>query len=278
MISKCLVLTICIVFAAIGANVQAKVLKGVTVRTWPYANKINGKYQGFAIDLMDEISKIVDFDYRMYLSPDGRYGIIKDNKINGMLGEVYNNRADFAVADLTVTDERKEFIDFTEPFMDSNLVILINTENAKNISSFQDLADQTDIEYGVIRWGMTYRLFSQSSDPVIRKMYLKMASNPENLLKNSKVGIDRVIGSRFAFIMESPTAEYLCGRYCDLTYIDDKTKYFVRHYAIAMPKDSVYTTEFSSAISQLKASGRLTQLKAKYWPNRCQTIENNLLN
>jgi len=36
---------------------------------------------------MNEIAKIVGFDYSLYFSPDGRYGSGKDN---GMIGEVYH--------------------------------------------------------------------------------------------------------------------------------------------------------------------------------------------
>lgn len=41
---------------------------------------------------MNLISEKVGFDYRLYFSPDGKYGTEgKDGHINGMIGEVFKN-------------------------------------------------------------------------------------------------------------------------------------------------------------------------------------------
>ncbi len=36
--------------------------------------KGNDKYEGYLVDLMDELSKLLDFKYELYLAPDGFYG------------------------------------------------------------------------------------------------------------------------------------------------------------------------------------------------------------
>ena len=38
-----------------------------------------------------ELADRVGFTYTLEVSPDGKYGVIVNNTINGMLGEVYNN-------------------------------------------------------------------------------------------------------------------------------------------------------------------------------------------
>ena len=49
----------------------------------------SNNFSGFAEELIKKISEKVDFDYQLYLSPDGKYGVeIEGGKINGMLGEV----------------------------------------------------------------------------------------------------------------------------------------------------------------------------------------------
>jgi hypothetical protein len=40
---------------------------------------------------MNEIANIAGFEFELYSSPDGKHGSIKDGKINGMIGEVFNN-------------------------------------------------------------------------------------------------------------------------------------------------------------------------------------------
>ncbi|CAG2161711.1 unnamed protein product [Oppiella nova] len=184
---------------------------------WPYADRLSGKYEGYAIDLMNEIADIVGFEYRLYFSPDGAYGVVRDNKVNGMIGEVYSG----------------------------------------------DLAD-SDIKYGTYKMGSTYNLFSESNDPTIRRMYTHMTRHPEDLVNNAKEGVDKVNGSRFAFLVESSFAEFLTGMYCDLTFIVDTNNYFPRQYAIALPKDSSYLNKFDHAIRRLKKSGQLDRIKGRY--------------
>jgi ABC-type amino acid transport substrate-binding protein len=248
---------------------EAPILRGVTIRNWPYADRLENNYKGFAVDLMNEIAIIVGFQYELYFSPDGKYGFIKDGKVNGMIGEVFNNRADFAIADITVTDARKKYVDFTEPFIETGISALIHKSNIGNMKSFKDLADQHEILYGSYRMGSTYNSFSESRDPTIRKMYLYMARNPDVLVDNSKEGVNRVNNSRYAFIIETSLAEFLSGKYCNLTYIEDKLSHFPRQYAIALPKDSPLKKSFNNAIKELKASGTLDRLEAKYWNNEC---------
>ena len=46
-------------------------------------------FAGFAEELIKKIADKANFDYQLYLSPDGKYGVeIEGGKINGMLGEV----------------------------------------------------------------------------------------------------------------------------------------------------------------------------------------------
>lgn len=79
----------------------------------------NDQFEGYNIDLIAAISEILGFNYTIRLVEDGAYGS-KDSKTgewNGMIGELLNRKADLAVADLTITYEREQGVDFTTPFM-----------------------------------------------------------------------------------------------------------------------------------------------------------------
>lgn len=43
----------------------------------------NNQFEGYAIDLVHEISKILGFNYTFRLVPDGRYGSL--NKLSGLV-------------------------------------------------------------------------------------------------------------------------------------------------------------------------------------------------
>ena len=42
------------------------------------------------MDLLEEVAQIAGFDYTLELVPDGRYGEKRDNKWNGMVGQIVN--------------------------------------------------------------------------------------------------------------------------------------------------------------------------------------------
>jgi hypothetical protein len=49
----------------------------------------NGTFSGYCIDLIKELQKIMDFEYELYLAPDGEYGNMDANGIwNGMVKEL----------------------------------------------------------------------------------------------------------------------------------------------------------------------------------------------
>ena len=73
----------------------------------------NDKYEGFAVDLVQEISNIVGFNFS--LTPSSGYGSRReDGSWTGMIGEITEGRADMAIGDmrdmvLMINIERKMF-------------------------------------------------------------------------------------------------------------------------------------------------------------------------
>nr|QGW50663.1 ionotropic receptor 21 [Propsilocerus akamusi] len=86
----------------------------------------NDQFEGYAIDLINEISKILGFNYSIRLAPDGRYGSFnrETSEWDGMIKELLDQRADVAIADLTITYNREQVVDFTMPFMNLGISVL----------------------------------------------------------------------------------------------------------------------------------------------------------
>ncbi|XP_011251852.2 glutamate receptor ionotropic, kainate 2 isoform X1 [Camponotus floridanus] len=82
----------------------------------------NERYEGFGIDIIDRISQILGFNYTLQV--ESNTGTKKNGKWSGMLGKIINDEADLAIADLTITAEREEAVDFTNPFMNLGISIL----------------------------------------------------------------------------------------------------------------------------------------------------------
>ncbi|XP_032677549.1 glutamate receptor ionotropic, kainate 2-like isoform X2 [Odontomachus brunneus] len=86
----------------------------------------NDRYEGFAIDIIQEMSKILGFNYTFQVQSDNIYGSLnkKTGQWNGMLGKIIAGKADLAITDLTITAERKSAVDFTTPFMNLGISVL----------------------------------------------------------------------------------------------------------------------------------------------------------
>lgn len=102
----------------------------------------NDRFEGFAKDIIDEVSKLLGFNYIFQEVGDGKHGNADPvtGEWNGMIRElmdgvisaprstlithqlnrvIHFQKADMAIADLSVSYEREQAVDFTLPFMNT---------------------------------------------------------------------------------------------------------------------------------------------------------------
>jgi hypothetical protein len=86
--------------------------------------------EGYILDLIHLLETDLGVDIEIHISKDGKYGSLdeKTNKWDGMIGEILRNEADIAIADLTITDERSRVVDFTYPFMEIGVGVLVRVD------------------------------------------------------------------------------------------------------------------------------------------------------
>lgn len=149
----------------------------------------------------------------------------------------------------------------------ANLAACLTVENMQmQFKSAEDLAEQTEIEYGAKALGATESYFKDSTYPPFKKLYEFMQTHPNANPKDNDIGIARVQNENYAFFMESTSIEYVTQRQCDLQQVggllDDKG------YGIAMPKNSTYRDDFSTAVLKLQESGKLQKMKDKWWKEK----------
>lgn len=83
------------------------------------------RYVGFIKDLMDRVAEEVGFAYNFKIADDKQYGRLTPDGWTGMIGEVVKETAQIAAGALTVTVERQEAVDFTRPFMNTAVSLLV---------------------------------------------------------------------------------------------------------------------------------------------------------
>ena len=104
----------------------------------------NGKFQGMDLEMLEGFCKARNRQYK-----------ITSYDWQGMLGAVIGKQADVAFSAISITDKRKEVMDFSKPYMDNtwNLVSL----KSKNLV-INDLAELKKYAIGYPR-GMAYSDF-----------------------------------------------------------------------------------------------------------------------
>jgi polar amino acid transport system substrate-binding protein len=124
---------------------EAKMLKVAACPTSPpNMFEENGKYQGLDLEIFEGFCKARGYQYKL-TAYDWQ----------GMLGAVMSGQADVAFSGISITEKRKEKMDFSEPYMDNtwNLVSL----KKRNIL-VKDLSELKKYSIGYPR-GMAYSAF-----------------------------------------------------------------------------------------------------------------------
>lgn len=90
----------------------------------------NGKYSGFDIDVWDAIAKDLDLKYELV-----------PMEFTQLIPALQKKKIDVAIAGMSITSEREKIIDFSYPYYDSALLIMVQINDTK-IKSIGDLDDK----------------------------------------------------------------------------------------------------------------------------------------
>lgn len=148
-----------------------------------------------------------------------------------------------------------------------NLISMFHSNNKHiSIQTFEDLADQDEIDYGTINAASTMLFFKNSNNPVYRRIYQHM-ERKKSYVSNTAEGFRRSQEGNFAFIGEAASLDLAVARNCNLTRSQEVIA--MRAYSIAAPLGSQLVKNLSIAILQLSESGELTYLRDKWWASSC---------
>ncbi|XP_067663930.1 glutamate receptor ionotropic, kainate 2-like isoform X2 [Haliotis asinina] len=107
-------------------------------------NRDTGEFEGHLIDILKEISNLLQFEYNVSLVPDGKFGSKKSYGWTGMVRQLIENEADVALAPFQITPSRSVVVDFTKPFMTKGTTVVIKKPDETGLKVFQFLSPFTD--------------------------------------------------------------------------------------------------------------------------------------
>ena len=127
---KALILVGVLMFCAAANGVAKELVVGVDANFMPFEFKVDGKLTGFDVELWDAIAKDLGLDYQW-----------QTMDFNGIIPALQSRSIDAAIAGITVKSEREKVVDFSYPYYDAGLIILVRADN-EDIATIEDFEDK----------------------------------------------------------------------------------------------------------------------------------------
>ena len=192
------------------------------------------------IGIDPEIAKLVADDLGMEL-------VIEDMAFDSIIAAVQSGKADIAMAGMTVTEDRKENIDFSIPYTEAAQVIIVRTDST--VTTPDDLKGKT---VGV-QIGTTGDIYAEDIADATIERYSKYveAINALTQGKIDAVIVDREPGK--VFVSDSE----------DLKMIDEE--FTLEEYAIGVAKENTeLLDQINASLKKLQESGQIDTIINKY--------------
>lgn len=217
---------------------ENKLYVGTNAEFEPFEYRDGDNIVGFDIDLINEIAKIMKQDIE-----------VVDMAFDGLLPALQSKKIDIIIAGMTADEERKKFVNFTDPYYSTQQSILVHKDN-KDIYSFDNLEGKN---VGVVL-GFTGDLIVSAMSNVNAQKY---GATSEAILALKSKKVDAVV------LDYEPASKYF-DQNNDLKLIITDSK--SEEYAIAMRKeDTELLKKVNDALNTIKENGTYDMLIAKYF-------------
>lgn len=176
---------------------------------------------------------------------------IKEMDFDGALLAVQSGKVDMVASGVSVTEEREKQMDFSERYVDSTEVVVVNAANpAVDAPTWEALNDKiVAVQQGNIADIQVSN--PENTTPKEIKRYTKFVQATEDL-KNGKVD---------CIVMDQLPAEELVAANSEDLKILEGEPLFVDQYAIAVQKGNTELLEqINAVINELKESGELDKI------------------
>ena len=133
MIVKMLVATVLITSIALSGCVEEtenKIIVGTSADYPPFEYVEDGKIVGFDIELITSLLEELGYTVE-----------VQDIGFDSLIPSLVNDKIDLIAAAMTITSDREEQIDFSDPYYNSDQSILIQTDSDLTIDEDEDLSN-----------------------------------------------------------------------------------------------------------------------------------------
>ena len=200
----------------------------------------------------------IDMDIAKAIADEmGKELEIKNMDFDGALAAVQSGKVDFVAAGVSISPEREEAMDFSNEYVNSTEVIVVNKENPAVTPAGEELAgSDLDGKVVAVQQGNIADIWVSNKDncnPKAVPRYTKFAQAAEDL-KNGKID---------CIVMDQYPAEELVAANDTLTTLDGTL--FEDKYAIAVKKgNKELLDEINKVIDKLVEEGKIEEFTANH--------------
>lgn len=200
-----------------------------------------GEMIGFDMEIIAEVAQRAGFDYKL-----------NTMDFNGIIPALQTGNVDIAIAGITITAEREKIVDFSDPYYDSGLRILVRNDN----NDVTELSDLEGLKIGSKIGSTSYDFLKKNLDendgvtpyPGSAGMYMALMS-----------------GAVDAVFYDAPNVGYFAR-----TKGEGKVKtigklYEGQQYGIALKNGSEWVDEVNDAIASMQEDGTYKTIYEKWF-------------
>nr|WP_290694035.1 transporter substrate-binding domain-containing protein [Halomonas sp. UBA3074] len=200
-----------------------------------------GEMVGFDMDIINEVAKRAGFEVNLTTM-----------EFAGIIPAVQTGSQEIAIAGTTITEERAEIVDFSDPYYDSGLKIIVRADN-DDVETIEDLADLSiATRIGSTSYDYLQQELGEDADitpyPAMSDMYMALLGR----------NVDAVF-------YDAPNVSYFAQ-----TRGEGRTKvvgplYEGQQYGIVFHKGSEWVEPTNEALAAMKEDGTYDEIYAKWF-------------
>lgn len=201
-----------------------------------------GEYIGIDVEVLQAISEIEGFEYEL-----------KPMDFGGIIPAIESGQLDGAIAGATITDERKQVVDFSDSYYEKGLVAVVNIDD-NSISTADDLIGKTmAVKNGTAGAAYVDEYLAGQVDIRVYEDTVSMFKAVEN--KQADAAFE-----------DLPVIEYLLKTTPDIKLKIGTDKLTVGDYGFMVKKGSnkELLEMFNSGLKKIKENGTYDEILNKY--------------
>lgn len=233
---------LCAALFAVSGLVAGEVIIGTNAEFPPFEfTDDDNNIVGYDVDVMTAVAKAGGFDVK-----------IVNQAFDTLVESIESGKIDGAISGMTITEARKEKIDFSEPYYNAAQVIVV-TDNTSGITVMDDIkGKRVGVQLGTTGAGMAEETMG--------------ADNPslKQFRKYNEVFTDLRLGRIDAVVVDLPVANAYLKSIPGLKISSDRMS--EEEYGIAVKKGNAdLLAKINDGLAKIRASGEYDEITSKWF-------------